>query len=402
MGFNWERGALGFAGGALSGYDYMLKSKMKEEYETKMEEARAQRAENMQIQAEKRQQAWAVHPDNPNRKDRAEDVKYREDKFAYDKLHDERMLSIQEQEMKARAADRAAAAAERAEARSMRQQELAENRAWREGEPARALKQAEDLARLNMKLQDENVKKEADKIYDVTLKMAAGTEEEKKQQAELTRTAFVYSGEKNIEGFRQATAAQQKEYNNNLISVSKENYNKSVAAINELPKEEAISSANKILEAAGNKSQVSNEAQARALLKESAALESIQTGAKMLNTVSGGGPSGALKGPGASTTPPPKEDSTKTSVLKPDVKDELIYRFAITEPSDKDKQYLGELQKTNPAAYNSFIKEAADVKKSNLSRQRFLSRYNDRQRMGQTSARDAELLNMDEKYLLNR
>lgn len=65
MAFNWEKGLLGAGLGALSGYDYMLKSKMKEEYETKMEEARAQRAENMQIQAEKRQQAYEKDPTNP-------------------------------------------------------------------------------------------------------------------------------------------------------------------------------------------------------------------------------------------------------------------------------------------------------------------------------------------------
>ena len=65
MGFNWEKGLLGAGVGALSGYDYMLKNKMKEEYETRMEEARSQRAENLQIQAEKRQQAYEKDPTNP-------------------------------------------------------------------------------------------------------------------------------------------------------------------------------------------------------------------------------------------------------------------------------------------------------------------------------------------------
>lgn len=402
MAFNWEKGLLGAGLGALSGYDYMLKSKMKEEYETKMEEARAQRAENMQIQAEKRQQAWAVHPDNPARQDRLQDVKFREDDLNYRKQHDDRTLSLQEQEMKARAADRAAANADRDEARALRLQEYNERKAERAGAVDRAVEQAEKLARLNNKLQNEFVAEEAKKIYDNTYKMTPGTEEEKKQAAELTQAAFVWSGEKNVEGFRSVMTAQKKEYNNDLIEISKGPYNKQVEAIREMPKSEAITSANEILAASGKKEQVQSEAEAKMLLRDVAKNDALQAGMQMLGPPPGVGAGGALKGPGASTTTPPPPPAAESLALKQEVKDELIYRFAITKPTESDRKYLEKIKETNPTAYKDFIKEATDISKSNVSRQRFLGRYNDRQRAGQTSARDAELLNMDEKYLLNR
>lgn len=66
MAFDMSRVALGFAGGALSGYDTMLKAKMQEEYQQKREEAMYNRQKNLMEQQAKINQAWETHPDNPD------------------------------------------------------------------------------------------------------------------------------------------------------------------------------------------------------------------------------------------------------------------------------------------------------------------------------------------------
>ena len=66
MAFNMSRVALGFAGGALSGYDTMLKAKMQEEYEQKREEALYNRQKNLMEQQAKINQAWETDPNNPD------------------------------------------------------------------------------------------------------------------------------------------------------------------------------------------------------------------------------------------------------------------------------------------------------------------------------------------------
>lgn len=66
MGFDMSRVALGFAGGALSGYDTMLKSKMQEEYQQKREEATYNRQKNLMEQQAKINQAWETDPNNPD------------------------------------------------------------------------------------------------------------------------------------------------------------------------------------------------------------------------------------------------------------------------------------------------------------------------------------------------
>lgn len=66
MAFNMSRVALGFAGGALSGYDTMLKAKMQEEYEQKKEEALYNRQKNLMEQQAKINQAWETDPNNPD------------------------------------------------------------------------------------------------------------------------------------------------------------------------------------------------------------------------------------------------------------------------------------------------------------------------------------------------
>ena len=65
MAFNMSRVALGFAGGALSGYDTMLKAKMQEEYQQKREEAMYNREKNLMELRAKTEQEWALRPDNP-------------------------------------------------------------------------------------------------------------------------------------------------------------------------------------------------------------------------------------------------------------------------------------------------------------------------------------------------
>ena len=66
MGFDMSRVALGFAGGALSGYDTMLKAKMQEEYQQKREEATYNRQKNLMEQQAKITQAWETDPNNPD------------------------------------------------------------------------------------------------------------------------------------------------------------------------------------------------------------------------------------------------------------------------------------------------------------------------------------------------
>lgn len=65
MAFDMSRVALGFAGGALSGYDTMLKAKMQEEYQQKREEAMYNREKNLMELKAKTEQEWALRADNP-------------------------------------------------------------------------------------------------------------------------------------------------------------------------------------------------------------------------------------------------------------------------------------------------------------------------------------------------
>lgn len=66
MAFDMSRVALGFAGGAFSGYDTMLKAKMQEEYQQKREEAMYNRQKNLMEQQAKINQAWETDPNNPD------------------------------------------------------------------------------------------------------------------------------------------------------------------------------------------------------------------------------------------------------------------------------------------------------------------------------------------------
>ena len=74
MGFDMSRVALGFAGGALSGYDTMLKAKMQEEYQQKREEATYNRQKNLMEQQAKITQEWALRPDNPDNMKTMQDI----------------------------------------------------------------------------------------------------------------------------------------------------------------------------------------------------------------------------------------------------------------------------------------------------------------------------------------
>ena len=74
MGFDMSRVALGFAGGALSGYDTMLKAKMQEEYQQKREEATYNREKNIMMLRAKTEQEWALRPDNPDNMKTMQDI----------------------------------------------------------------------------------------------------------------------------------------------------------------------------------------------------------------------------------------------------------------------------------------------------------------------------------------
>ena len=69
-----SRVALGFAGGALSGYDTMLKAKMQEEYQQKREEAIYNREKNLMEQQAKISQEWSLRPDNPENMKAMQDI----------------------------------------------------------------------------------------------------------------------------------------------------------------------------------------------------------------------------------------------------------------------------------------------------------------------------------------
>lgn len=74
MGFDMSRVALGFAGGALSGYDTMLKAKMQEEYQQRREEATYNREKNIMMLKTKTEQEWALRPDNPDNMKTMQDI----------------------------------------------------------------------------------------------------------------------------------------------------------------------------------------------------------------------------------------------------------------------------------------------------------------------------------------
>ena len=77
MAFDMSRVALGFAGGALSGYDTMLKAKMQEEYQQKREEAMYNRQKNLMEQQAKINQDWETDPNNPDTQVKKQNKTYR-------------------------------------------------------------------------------------------------------------------------------------------------------------------------------------------------------------------------------------------------------------------------------------------------------------------------------------
>ena len=127
MGFDMSRVALGFAGGALSGYDTMLKAKMQEEYQQKREEAMYNRQKNLMEQQAKITQEWALRPDNPDNMKTMQDISTSKTQQEYvsknyqlnveqlnqRKLQDERSYTL---DMRRTAAAESAAAASRAAA----------------------------------------------------------------------------------------------------------------------------------------------------------------------------------------------------------------------------------------------------------------------------------------------
>ena len=127
MASNMSRVALGFAGGALSGYDTMLKAKMQEEYQQKREEAMYNRQKNLMEQQAKITQEWALRPDNPENMRIMQDISTSKtqqeyvgknyqlnvDRLKQEKLQDERAYSL---DLRRTAAAESAAAASRAAA----------------------------------------------------------------------------------------------------------------------------------------------------------------------------------------------------------------------------------------------------------------------------------------------
>lgn len=127
MAFDMSRVALGFAGGALSGYDTMLKAKMQEEYQQKREEAMYNRQKNLMEQQAKISQEWALRPDNPENMKAMQDISTSKTQEKYigknyqlaveqlnqRKLQDERSYTL---DLRRTAAAESAAAASRAAA----------------------------------------------------------------------------------------------------------------------------------------------------------------------------------------------------------------------------------------------------------------------------------------------
>ena len=127
MAFDMSRVALVFAGGALSGYDTMLKAKMQEEYQQKREEAMYNRQKNLMEQQAKISQEWALRPDNPDNMKTMQDISTSKTQQEYigknyqlnveqlnqRKLQDERSYTL---DLRRTAAAESAAAASRAAA----------------------------------------------------------------------------------------------------------------------------------------------------------------------------------------------------------------------------------------------------------------------------------------------
>ena len=127
MAFDMSRVALGFVGGALSGYDTMLKAKMQEEYQQKREEAIYNREKNLMEQQAKISQEWALRPDNPENMRIMQDISTSKtqqeyvgknyqlnvEELKHRKLQDERSYNL---DVRRTAAAESAAAASRAAA----------------------------------------------------------------------------------------------------------------------------------------------------------------------------------------------------------------------------------------------------------------------------------------------
>ena len=89
-----SRVALGFAGGALSGYDAMLKAKMQEEYQQKREEAMYNRQKNLMEQQAKINQAWETDPNNPDTQVKKQNILASQASIK----HQDRTFALQEKE----------------------------------------------------------------------------------------------------------------------------------------------------------------------------------------------------------------------------------------------------------------------------------------------------------------
>ena len=94
MAFDMSRVALGFAGGALSGYDAMLKAKMQEEYQQKREEAMYNRQKNLMEQQAKINQAWETDPNNPDTQVKKQNILASQANIK----HQDRTFALQEKE----------------------------------------------------------------------------------------------------------------------------------------------------------------------------------------------------------------------------------------------------------------------------------------------------------------
>ena len=94
MAFDMSRVALGFAGGALSGYDAMLKAKMQEEYQQKREEAMYNRQKNLMEQQAKINQAWETDPNNPDTQVKKQNILASQASIK----HQDRTFALQEKE----------------------------------------------------------------------------------------------------------------------------------------------------------------------------------------------------------------------------------------------------------------------------------------------------------------
>jgi hypothetical protein len=94
MAFDMSRVALGFAGGALSGYDTMLKAKMQEEYQQKREEAMYNRQKNLMEYQAKINQTWETDPNNPDTQVKKQNILASQASIK----HQDRTFALQEKE----------------------------------------------------------------------------------------------------------------------------------------------------------------------------------------------------------------------------------------------------------------------------------------------------------------